>query len=268
MKPTVTKNISGYVFDWTDYNVVINVSRIRTQKDDRVTGELLVQAVNGNGDITTIYPPTSYNFSADRTRKELAGSLAKRTPKSKLPWLEMIDQLCTGIQTRVREGEPVIEIWPRDEDELKVDYLLEPVLYHRHPNIMFGEYGSLKSWLSLAIAYIVQLPYNDNNLRLITSTKPTTCLYLDYEDDPSSFRKRWSALERGFGKGAQAILYRRMTSTLSDSVEQLQRIIQAKNIGLVIVDSLGPAARGNLNDTEPAIKYHAALRQLDVTSLA
>jgi hypothetical protein len=58
-----------------------------------------------------------------------------------------------------------------------------------------------------------------------------------------------------------------MTGTLSDSVEQLQRIIHDKNIGLIIVDSLGPAVRGNLNDSEPAIKYHAALRQLGTTSL-
>lgn len=38
-------------------------------------------------------------------------------------------------------------------------------------------------------------------------------------------------------------------------------------VKLLIIDSLGPAARGNLNDPEPAIRYHAALRQLGITSL-
>ncbi|MBA7546929.1 hypothetical protein ES705_39330 [subsurface metagenome] len=113
----------------------------------------------------------------------------------------------------------------------------------------------------------MQLPYHDNALVLTTDKESTLCLYLDYEDDPSSFRKRWSALERGFGKGAMSILYRRMTAPLADSVEQLRNTISNKKIGLIIVDSLGPAARGNLNDPEPAIKYHAALRQLGVTSL-
>jgi hypothetical protein len=65
-----------------------------------------------------------------------------------------------------------------------------------------------------------------------------------------------------------SILYLRMTAPLADSVEQLKHIIGDNDINLLIVDSLGSAARGNLNDPEPAIRYHAALRQLGVTSLA
>jgi hypothetical protein len=58
-----------------------------------------------------------------------------------------------------------------------------------------------------------------------------------------------------------------MTNTVAESVEQLQKTVTDKKIKLLIVDSLGPAARGNLNDPEPAIQYHAALRQLGITSL-
>jgi hypothetical protein len=63
------------------------------------------------------------------------------------------------------------------------------------------------------------------------------------------------------------IEYRRMTSTLADSVDSLQQIKKDKDIKLLIIDSLGPAARGNLNDPEPAIRYHEALRRLEITSL-
>jgi hypothetical protein len=63
------------------------------------------------------------------------------------------------------------------------------------------------------------------------------------------------------------MLYRRMTTTLADSVESLQQIIGDNQVKLLIIDSLGPAARGNLNDPEPAIKYHEALRKLGITSL-
>jgi len=196
-------------------------------------------------------------------------SIAKRLTKNseEIPWTEVLTFITGKTLEIARRGEPVLEISPSEDDTLEVDYLLQPLLYRNHPTVVFGDYGSLKSLMALAIAYVVQLPYYDNELGLTTTTESTKCLYLDWEDDPSSFRKRLSALERGFGNGSMPILYRRMTGALCDSVEQLQRIINDKNIGLVIVDSLGPAARGNLNDTEPAIKYNDALRQLGITSL-
>jgi hypothetical protein len=196
-------------------------------------------------------------------------SLAKRLEQNSanIPWFDVLTYLTGKTLEIARRGEPAEEIWPAEDDTLEAEYLLKPLLYLNHPAVIFGDYGSLKSLFSLATAYVVQLPYYDNNLGLITAKKSSRCLFLDYEDDPSSFRRRWSAMERGFGKGAMPILYRRMTTALADSVDQLQVLTHDKNIGLLIVDSLGPAARGNLNDPEPAIKYHAALRQLKVTSL-
>ena len=196
-------------------------------------------------------------------------SLAKRLERNSqtIPWTDVLTYITGKTMEIARRGEPAEEIWPSEDDNLTPSYLLEPILYLNHPAVIFGDYGSLKSLFSLATAYVVQLPYYDNNLGLITAKESTRCLYLDYEDDPSSFRRRWSALERGLGQGAMPILYRRMTATLVDSVDQLRRIKDDKDIRLLIVDSLGPAARGNLNDPEPAIKYHAALRQLGITSL-
>jgi hypothetical protein len=197
-------------------------------------------------------------------------SLARRLEKnsSGIQWEELLTYITGKTMEIIRRGEPPVEIWPSDEDDLTPKYLLEPLLYMNHPTVIFGDYASLKSMVALVVSYIVQLPYDDNQLGLYTLNEGTRVLYLDYEDDPSSFRRRWSALERGFGKGATPILYKRMTDTLSDSVEQIQKIKQENNIGLTIIDSLGPAARGNLNDPEPAIKFHSALRQLGGTSIA
>jgi hypothetical protein len=121
---------------------------------------------------------------------------------------------------------------------------------------------------ALVIAFIVQLPYPDNKLGLTTASESAYCLYADYEDDESSFTKRWTAIQNGFGVQARMpIFYKRMTTSLPDSVDSLRQAIAEKNVKLLIVDSLGPAARGNLNDPEPAIQYHQALRALGVTSL-
>jgi len=180
-----------------------------------------------------------------------------------VPWADALTWVTHLTLELARQGEPVQEIWASAEDNLIPTYLLRPILYLNHPVVIFGDYGSLKSYLALVIAYVVQLPLPDNKMGLITAKESTPCLYLDYEDDSLNFRKRWSAIEKGFGiEAAMPIPYWRMTSTLVDSTETLQQIITEKNIKLLIIDSLGPAARGNLNDPEPAIRYHEALRKL------
>jgi hypothetical protein len=184
-----------------------------------------------------------------------------------IPFSELFEDLANRLLKLHRDGNVPVEVWPSDDISLTPEYLLEPILYLNHPSVIFGDYGSTKSLFALVVAAICQLPYYDNSLELVAPKEPSPCLYLDYEDDQSSFGKRWSALLRGMSVGEMPILYKRMTSTIADSVEGLQKLVTDKKIKLLIVDSLGPAARGNLNDPEPAIKYHSALRQIGVTSL-
>ncbi len=272
-KPRQFQVPTGYKFLWEEgdeKNVMMSVTRlVEDFRSRNLTGEFEVK-INHKGSPQILIADSRVNLSSSRARADFAKRLQDRVIDEDLffyPWDALLEQVCALSIRAYREGEPTEEIWPAEDDTLEVEYLLKPLLYLKHPAVVFGDYGSLKSSTALAIAYVVQLPYHDNDLGLITIGESSRCLYLDYEDDPSSFRKRWSALERGFGKGAMPIFYRRMTTTLADSIEQLQRIIQDKDIKLVIIDSLGPAARGNLNDPEPAIKYHGALRQLNITSL-
>ena len=212
----------------------------------------------------------NFNINSMEMRRRIAKGLVASYDKVEGTWVDW-ERVLSDVSWRAikyhRTGNSPEEIWPSEDDTLEVDYLLKPLLCLDHPSIIFGDYGSLKSMIALVSAYVVQLPYHDNNLGLVTKTEPTRCLYLDYEDIGSSFRKRWSALDRGFGKGAAPILYKHMTLPLADSVEQVSNIISESKVKMIIVDSLGPAARGNLNDSEPAIKYHAALRHLGCTSL-
>jgi hypothetical protein len=195
--------------------------------------------------------------------------LVKRLARNlKIDWDTILTYVTSLSLEASRRGDPAVEVWPNDSDTLEVEYLLKPLLYLNHPSIVFGDYGSCKSLVGLVVAAVCQLPFRDNALGLIAPEESTPCLFLDYEDDQGSFRKRWSALQRGLGISPMPILYRRMITALPDSVDQLRSIIEDNKVKLLIVDSLGPAARGNLNDPEPAIKYHAALRQLGVTSLS
>jgi len=257
--PTKTPIGNGFNFTWTEFGLRVLAERLKEDGN----AELEFYLANRDGDSllhTAKVSLLSTNSVDSQIRK-----LKKKADN--LPWDDILTQLADQIKTISRHGEKLLTIEPKDDDTLEADYLLQPLLYRNHPTVIFGDYGSLKSLMALAFAYVVQLPFTDNELGLTTANESIPCLYLDYEDEASSFRKRLSALERGFGNGVMPVLYMRMTGALSDTVEQLQRIISDRHIGLLIVDSLGPAARGNLNDTEPAIKYNDALRQLGITSL-
>lgn len=257
--PSVNEGVGSINYVWPELELQVMVERYT---DD---GSAELWFYLGKGENKPLIHTTRANLLATPTMNSLVKRLEKNS--ADIPWTDVLTYITGKTIEIARRGEPAEEIWPSEDDDLKPSYLLEPILYLNHPAVLFGDYGSLKSLFALATAYVVQLPYHDNNLGLITAKESTKCLYLDYEDDHSSFRRRWSALERGFGKGAMPILYRRMTAPLADSVDQLRRIKDDRDISLLIVDSLGPAARGNLNDPEPAIRYHAALRQLGVTSL-
>ena len=264
MKPIVAKTIAGYSFDWSDSGITISVSRIRAHKDDRVTGEILVQATNGDGNPVTIYPPTSYNFSADRTRAGLAGSLTKRAPK--LPWVEMIDQLCTGIQTRIREGEPAVELYTSSEIK-KPEYLLYPLIIKNYPNVIFGDPSAAKSTLAVILTQVLMLPWVDNPLGIMAPGRPIKVLYLDWETDEDTILWQATMLERGMGLGFLAINYRHCSMPLASDLHEIKRHIGSLGTDVVIIDSLGLACGGELNETQAPLGFYAALRELKVTSL-
>ena len=122
-QPTVKDQLNGYLLSWPD--VSITVKRVRIHKsDDRVTGEILIQSTTDEGKIITLTPPTLFNFSADRTRKEQAKNLSLKYPK--LNWAEIIDQLCDIVQERARRGEPVLELWTSEENIKPPEPLLWP----------------------------------------------------------------------------------------------------------------------------------------------
>ena len=259
-KPSVTEGIGFINYTWPELRLRVVAERY----DDDGHAELSFFRKNETSE--TLLHTTRVNLLATPTMNSLAQRLEKNSDD--IPWTEILTYITGKTLKIARRGEPVEEMWPSEEDNLTPSYLVEPILYLNHPTVIFGDYGSLKSLFALVIGYVAQLPYSDNNLGLITAKESTHCLYLDYEDDPSSFRGRWGAIQRGFGiEAPMPILYRRMTNTLADSIERLQQIITDRDIKLLIVDSLGPAARGNLNDPEPAIRYHEALRKLGITSL-
>ena len=266
MKPIIQDEINGFTFTWTEHDIIIHASRIHVHRaDSHVSGEIYVQAVNGDGNKVTIYPPTSYNFSADRTRKELARSLSSKN--SKLPWTEMVEQLCYGVQERARKGEPVIEL--NTSGEVKPpEYILYPLIVQNYPNVIFGDPSAAKSTLAVILAQVVMMPWHDNPMGLTAPQRSKTVLYLDWETDADTIRWQTTMLQRGI-EGVEILFlqYRHCSLPLAQDVEQIKTHIADTKADLLIIDSQGLAAGGELKETLSPLSFYSALRGLKITSL-
>ena len=259
MKPTITASASGYLFSWAEYDISIKVNRLHTGRDASVSGEITIF-----NESSTIYPPTKLNFTADRTRASLAKTLTEKN--GKIPWATLIDQLCYGVQDRVRQGQPVKELWTSNEIA-PPRYLLEPLIIENYPNVIFGDPSAYKSSLAIMLLQVLQLPWHDNPFGLDAPSESIKTLYLDWETDEATILWQTTQLARSMGMGALPINYRRCDAPLIDDVEAIREAIEKYEARVIIIDSLGMAAGGELKETKTAIDFNKGIRQLNTTSL-
>ena len=180
MKPPAITEGNGFLnYAWPELGLRITAERVT----DEGSAELRFYSANESKE--ALLHITKANLLSTSTMNNLAKRLERNSQE--LPWVDILTFVTGKTVEIARRGDPVIEIWPSEESTLEVEYLVKPLIYLNHPTVIFGDYGSLKSLFSLVIAYVVQLPYNDNDLGLLTAKETTKCLYLDYEDYKRSF---------------------------------------------------------------------------------
>jgi len=266
----------GFELRWsfTDLDISAYVTRIT----DKATAEVAffyatVEQIRDHKE-TILLSPNRVDFLAPNQKYNLVKQLRDIGHTDEFlafcDWERKVNQIALAVMNACRENIPAIMVRVNPDITLKPDYAVEPILYKDLSNIIFGDYASLKSITSMVLAYIAQLPYTNNGLGLEPAgkEKPTPCIWLDYEGQNTNFQRQWTGIQRGFKTDLEVpILYKEMTVPLADAIPGVRENMAENNIKMIIVDSLGPAAGGNLNDPEPAIRYHQALRTLGGTSL-
>lgn len=257
----VERTLTGYSFIWQEELITAQVSRVRSHSDGRLTGDL--QWVLGRTKKRT--PSSQFNFTSATTRKQLVTQFNEKYPEWQ--WLGILDELCIRLQEVARLGEPVQELFTSD-DIRPPEFLLDPLLLKGLPTIIFGEKGVTKSYLSLVFYLCLTLPWSDNPLGLTVPTRSVKTVILDWELPGSVAQWNLKKLVEGMDLGALPLYHRRCSAPLADDIEQVQRYIEELNCEVVIIDSLGRAAGGELSrDTENATRFFNALDKLNVSSL-
>lgn len=240
--------------------VVMEVDLLRQERGGDMSGEVTVR-VTAPGLERTVHTARS-TITGTRARSELANHLAARgTHLDKAAWLEIIERAFVRVIQAYREGEPPIYLWQakRPQDD---DWSMEPLAHSRLATIIFGDGGSAKSWIALAVA--ASLTTGTSYIEGMPVSGQRNVAYLDWEMDAWSHMER---VARIVGRERPDILYLSMTAPLRESVDRLRRVAREYDIGYWIVDSAALACGGEPESAEVATAYFNALRAIGGSSL-
>lgn len=261
--PVVIENALGYNFDWKDEQININVTRLKQHTDGRLAGEIVISTTAPG------YAPhlhqASFTFTSSAARGKLAKDMKARF--NTLDWDVLLEQLSVKTLQHYRAGTPVETIWPATEEIKPPSYLINPLVIQNYPSIFFGDPSSGKSTLAQMMICLMTLPWDDNPLGLIVSNKVSECIVFDYETDRDTVSWQLACIIRGMNLPELGFHYRRCFLPLADDIEESIKAIESTNSKVIIVDSLGPACGGELNEAKPALALFGALRKLNRTSI-
>lgn len=260
--PTIKSKAGNYYFEWEDDKVTIKVTRLKIHSDGRVIGEVLIE---------TTLPGTKkhvhqaqFNFSSTAARDKLITTLEKQYP-TLFNWQGILEALSVHMLKLSREGEPVIEI-DNTTDSKPPEYYLEPLILKGCANVLFGEKEQGKSTIAQIATTCLIMPWH-TLIDFILPDNPTNVLYLDWEADMNIIQWNFKKLRNGHDLPPLKYNYIHCSLPLADDLEKINNIIEQKEIEVLIIDSIGPAAGVKLSTDEPAIRFFQALRQLNTTSL-
>jgi energy-coupling factor transporter ATP-binding protein EcfA2 len=181
-------------------------------------------------------------------------------------WDVLIEQLRVRTLQLFRQGSPLELI--NSEDEISgIKYVLYPLLPRNQFSLFYGEGGTGKSTLALFLALLIQtkdMPASQYGFN-INGDSPSTVLYLDWDTDKNFINNQFKNLCKGFGTKAH-LFYRRCNLPLAQDIENIKENITATNADVVIIDSVGVASGGDLNEAHTANLFSLALRSLKTTN--
>ena len=252
---TVTGGV--YSYSWEGEQVQITVQRIREDSRHTPSADIRIRAKpEGHIHFTRI------NLLSTQARNQVARHCAGRCTRGR-DWDALIEQTCVMTLDHWRQGEPVVNLGtvkPSPEPS----YRLKPFLLENEATLIYGDGGIGKSYVAGYLASQV-----DQGVKL-GAFEPIQgkVLYLDYETNAEIAARRFQALAKGFGFGADSnVLYRFCFQPLAADISEVQKIVAESEIDCVVVDSAGPACGGDPESASSAINYFTALRSLRRTSL-
>ena len=253
--------MNAFAWTWEAHKVRIHASRFHHERGG-ISAECVVEKQVG-AEWTRF---TSYRISLTSIsgRRDFIKELKELWQGP--DWVTIIHQLCDRTLAAYRAGEQSQASQGEQLPEMDT-YILNPLLFAGHTSILYGPGDSGKSVLSVLAALLLA---QGGNAAGLAAGGGFTPLLLDWERAYSTFDSRVRSLTIGHPELADAkdkLWYQRMHQPLHESIEDVSETIQARKADVLILDSLGMAAGGDLNSPEAATRLFEAIRTLDLPAL-
>jgi hypothetical protein len=249
----MTKKGDAYLFTWADSPVQIELDYFYETRGD-LFAEILI------GDTLTDPPELIHasrlNLNAANTRASLSKDLTAKF--SGLQWDSMLEAVCFLAKRSYRHGEPAILL--KDYEVTNAErWLLQPYIESEpgSMSVIYADGGTGKSLFAMAMAVTVA---GIDQVLGVRKAPAIPVMYLDWEAGPAVQHKRLKAIVTGAGFGdVPDIHYRRMTTPLTYAAAAIRRELDEKKIGLVMIDSIGAASDGPIEESQTAMATTRAM---------
>jgi hypothetical protein len=248
-----------WLFTWAKHQVGFGMDHLK-ESSDGIHAELTVESA-APAHPGRLAGPVRINLLSARTQVEIASKLEKRINGAvgKVDWDTLVTYACAVVAKQYREPTPIIDL-SQVEADTSVEYLIPGLVPFDETTVLYGDGESAKSLVALRLALSVVsgqlLPWLDRPTRMCS------VLYLDWETNPRTVAGRLRRIALGMEMSTPQIHYRQCFRILQDELPHVREEISKRNIGLVIVDSIGFAASGALVEDDTARSAMNALRQM------
>jgi hypothetical protein len=253
---------SPYRILWPNLDIEITFKYTRDKGDD-TRSELWVDDVGpSKGHI--LWGTVSLNLPDSITR--FVNKLQTTVPD--VPWEKMLRSATTWVINRHRTGVPEVQlsgnmIPPQGQSK---SWMIRPILEPKNTTIVYGPGSVGKSMFCLYLAVLAHRGISTESLEI---DRPFNVLYLDWETSLEEIADRVRIINKGLGLELDelGIWYKKMDFGLAKSLEEVREIVVRRNIDIIVLDSMGYAAAGELESSQSARELHASLRSLDISAL-
>ncbi len=187
-------------------------------------------------------------------------------PELSPQWAEVVETFTDEALRKMSDRVDPVMLGNGSEVREAPKFQVAPLLQYHQTNLLWGNSDIGKSWLGVYLCALV-----DNGLKVNgfeADTGPS--LYVDYETTGDAMAERVRAVRAGLGADVPhtwELRYQTATGPLTDWIDDLGRYVSKNEIQLVVIDSLGLALGGVVNESENVVQLFAALRELDATTL-
>ena len=196
-----------------------------------------------------------------RSRPAVARDCQRRCPGLSLSeWLDLVDEACLVVRKVLEDGEPLSDL---SQGEIEADpaWLVEPLLRHEEHAVLFGNGGTGKSTLAIALATLLTTGRSDWGLTVCGTER---VLYLDYEDGENNIKRHLDRVALGLGVARPAVYYKRGDAGMVSIGEALARQCGELGITGLIIDSAALACGSEPETADAATGFFRTVRALPI----